>query len=113
MSFSLIFSCLGTLLSGSLADKFGRKNILTFGMTITLFGWIIIYFANNVHMLLLSRMIHGFGYGLVIPCVYLLVGEIALLKYRGMLGVINSLTINLAFMASFGMAAIVPFNVLA
>ena len=111
VSFSLIFSMIGTIISGNLADRFGRKKILILGTSITLVGWLIIYFANNVHMLLLSRMVHGFGYGLVIPCAYLLVGEIALIKYRGFLGVLNTLTINLAFMVCLALAAMIPFNV--
>lgn len=65
----------GTILAGLLADKFGRKptllaSILTFGLA-TAFGAVI----NDIHQLLILRIIDGFGIGGAIPIATTLLAE--------------------------------------
>ena len=65
----------GTILAGWLADKFGRKpvlvaSILTFGLA-TAFGALI----NDIHQLLILRVIDGIGIGGAIPIATTLLAE--------------------------------------
>jgi AAHS family 4-hydroxybenzoate transporter-like MFS transporter len=65
----------GTILAGLLADKFGRKpvllaSILTFGLA-TAFGALI----NDIHQLLVLRIVDGFGIGGAIPIATTLLAE--------------------------------------
>jgi SP family galactose:H+ symporter-like MFS transporter len=72
----------GTLLSGLLADKFGRKFTLILGQAIFAVCWSILFFAKDFQMLITGRFIMGIGCGINSPTVYMLLSEIALIRFR-------------------------------
>ena len=79
-----------TLVSGVVSDALGRKKSLIIGQLFILFGWVILYFAPNFYMLLSARCIIGFGVGIAYPSICLYLSEIALIRMRGTLSVLNT-----------------------
>ena len=50
-----------TLFSGLISDIFGRKKSLIIGQIFVFLGWILLYFAWNLYLLLTARCIMGVG----------------------------------------------------
>ena len=61
---------------GRLADLFGRKRVLFFGLTLFLIGTILCGFATNMLALVIFRVIQGIGAGAVQPINQTLIGDI-------------------------------------
>ena len=47
--------------------------------------------ANGFIVLLIGRIITGFGVGVVVPPTVLYISEISLIKFRGVLGILHAL----------------------
>lgn len=75
MSMALVGMCIGAVLSGILADKFGRKWVII--GSVFLFGSLTIgtAFANNANEMMLYRFITGLGLGAAMPNAATLVSE--------------------------------------
>lgn len=67
IQWSMVIYMLGLSLSqliyGPLSDGFGRRPVVLTGLSIVLLGSLICYFAQNVEMLFLGRLIQGCGTG--------------------------------------------------
>lgn len=61
---------------GRLADLFGRKRVLFFGLSLFLIGTILCGFAPNMLMLVIFRVIQGVGAGAVQPINQTLIGDL-------------------------------------
>lgn len=72
----LLMSTVTVLIYGKLADVFGRKPVFFFGLTIFLIGSILCGFSTSMEMLILFRLIQGFGAGAVMPIATTIVGDI-------------------------------------
>jgi EmrB/QacA subfamily drug resistance transporter len=72
----LLMNAVTVLIYGKLSDLFGRKPILTFGIIIFLIGSILCGVAESMEMLILFRLIQGFGAGAVMPIATTIVGDI-------------------------------------
>lgn len=72
----LLMNAVTVLIYGKLSDLFGRKPILTFGIIIFLLGSVLCGFASSMEMLILFRLIQGFGAGAVMPIATTIVGDI-------------------------------------
>jgi EmrB/QacA subfamily drug resistance transporter len=72
----LLMNSVTVLIYGKLADLFGRKPILTFGIIVFLIGSILCGFANSMQTLIIFRLIQGFGAGAVMPIATTIVGDI-------------------------------------
>ncbi len=66
------------LLSGSLADKYGRKGFLLLGMTIFILGSIWAGFSTSPYELVAARLAQGIGGGLLVPATLSLITNIFL-----------------------------------
>ena len=93
------------LLSGTVADFIGRKRTLIFGQICIISGWAIVYLAKHFHVLLIGRFITGLGTGLGLPVQTLQLSEIALIKMRGTLSMMNYLIMNVGILYSLILAA--------
>lgn len=67
LSAALVGMSIGAILSGPLADKFGRKKVITF--TTLLFGafTVLCGFATSTQELMIYRFITGIGLGAAMP----------------------------------------------
>ena len=84
------------LTSGILNEALGRKKTLVLGQTIILIGWSLIYFTKSYELLVFARFFMGIGAGLCYPTTYMYLSEIALVKYRGSVSILNTTTVNIA-----------------
>ncbi|MCM3568734.1 MDR family MFS transporter [Neobacillus mesonae] len=72
----LLMNSVTVLIYGKLSDLFGRKPILSLGIIIFLIGSILCGFATTMHMLIIFRLVQGFGAGAVAPIATTIVGDI-------------------------------------
>lgn len=75
LSAALVGMSIGAILSGPLADKFGRKKVITF--TTLLFGafTVLCGFATSTQELMIYRFITGVGLGAAMPNISTIVSE--------------------------------------
>jgi Na+/melibiose symporter-like transporter len=75
----IIFMIFGISLSKKLADKYGKRDVYKYGLLIaTLFVLIFIFFKpNNVILMFLSQILHGFSYGITIPILWAMIADVA------------------------------------
>lgn len=67
---------------GKLADLFGRKPIIVFGLIVFMAGSILCGLAQSIELLILFRLIQGIGAGAVIPMATTIVGDIYSIEER-------------------------------
>ncbi|MED1469711.1 MDR family MFS transporter [Bacillus salipaludis] len=72
----LLMNSVTVLIYGKLSDLFGRKPIMFFGVIIFLIGSTLCGFASSMKMLIIFRLIQGFGAGAVMPIATTIVGDI-------------------------------------
>ncbi|WP_070120258.1 MDR family MFS transporter [Bacillus marinisedimentorum] len=72
----LLFQAATVLIYGKMSDLFGRKPVFVVGVTIFLAGSILAGFASSMKMLIVFRLIQGFGAGAVMPIASTIVGDI-------------------------------------
>jgi sugar porter (SP) family MFS transporter len=92
-SCALLGCLLGSLISGGLSDKFGRKKLLIvsallFAVSSVLTGW-----AFSFHAFVLWRIVGGVAIGMASNLSPMYIAEVAPAKMRGQLVAINQLTI--------------------
>lgn len=76
---------LGALIAGDLADFFGRRTTIIAGCGIFMVGVILQVASTTVPLLVVGRLIAGFGVGFVSAIIVLYMSEIAPRKVRGAL----------------------------
>ncbi|MEH7076079.1 MDR family MFS transporter [Neobacillus drentensis] len=72
----LLMNSITVLIYGKLSDLFGRKPILTIGIIFFLIGSVLCGFATSMKMLIIFRLIQGFGAGAVTPIATTIIGDI-------------------------------------
>ena len=100
------------LLSGFINDFLGRKKAMLLGQFIALLGWIGSYFAHTYTFMILGRCVVGAGIGILVSTTTIYLSEISLIRFRGMLSMMNILNSALFVAVSLVCAAVVPFNTL-
>lgn len=83
LSASLFGMMIGAVVLSPLADKFGRRTIAAWGLTISGVGMLLAMVSWSVEALLIGRMITGLGIGAILASVNTLVAEYAGEKYVG------------------------------
>jgi len=75
----IIFMIFGISLSKKLADKYGKRDVYKYGLLIaTLFVLIFIFFRpDNVILMFVSQILHGFSYGITIPILWAMIADVA------------------------------------
>lgn len=76
---------IGTLSSGFLADRFGRRKVLIAGVTVFTFFTLVGAIYTNIAWIIIMRFLGGLGAGCVFPLPYLMLTEISPGRYRGIL----------------------------
>lgn len=74
---------IATLVSGFLADKFGRKKMIIAGAVVFIVSVFIIYYSNTFVTLLSGRLIQGIGVGIITMVVPLYLSESMPTSLRG------------------------------
>ena len=99
-SCALLGCLLGSILSGGLSDKFGRKRLLLasgvlFAVSSVLTGW-----AYSFHAFVAWRMVGGVAIGMASNLSPVYIAEIAPARLRGRLVAMNQLTIVIGILAA-------------
>src|SRR3712207_1805151 len=105
---SLLFpgAAFGALLGGKLADRLGRKGSLLVCAGLFLFGALICAIAPNVPIMMIGRILLGFGVGAAAVTCPLYLAEIARVDRRGRMVTINELMIVTGQFLAFAMNAL-------
>ena len=91
----------GCLLSGSLANRYGRKKVLLFTSFIFIAGTAICSLAPDVITLIAGRFVLGLGVGIASYAAPLFIAEISVPDKRGAMVLLNSMFITGAQAAAF------------
>jgi len=73
----------GSLTSGQLADKYGRRTLIRYGSIMQIAVALLFYMANSLAFLFLLRFIYGFSFGFTVAVTTSMFAEITPEKYRG------------------------------
>ncbi|KAJ1388075.1 Sugar/inositol transporter [Sesbania bispinosa] len=91
---------LSSLVASTVTRKFGRKLSMLFGGLLFLVGALINGFAQHVWMLIVGRILLGFGIGFANQSVPLYLSEMAPYKYRGALNIGFQLSITIGILVA-------------
>ncbi|WP_198538108.1 MFS transporter [Marinicella sediminis] len=84
---------------GFLSDVWGRKKVITLGLTLFLTGSVIAALASSIEMIILGRLIQGMG--AIASTGLALIADVSRPEQRGkMMGIVGS-SIGLSFMLAF------------
>ncbi|MGQ7944210.1 MFS transporter [Flavobacterium sp. WC2509] len=75
----IIFMIVGITLSKNLADKYGKRNIFGIFLFISTVFILAFYFfpPDNIRLIFLSQIFHGFFYGITIPILWAMIADVA------------------------------------
>ncbi|KAL3525152.1 hypothetical protein ACH5RR_013524 [Cinchona calisaya] len=108
VAMSLIGATVITTFSGSVADWLGRRPMLIISSVLYFLSGLVMLWAPNVYVLLLARLLDGFGIGLAVTLVPLYISETAPPEIRGLLNTLPQFTgsagMFLSYCMVFGMS---------
>ncbi|XP_022873349.1 monosaccharide-sensing protein 2-like [Olea europaea var. sylvestris] len=108
VAMSLIGATVITTCSGTISDSVGRRPMLIFSSGFYFLSGLIMLWSPNVYVLLLARLLDGFGIGLAVTLVPLYISETAPSEIRGLLNTLPQFTgtagMFLAYSMIFGMS---------
>ncbi|CAH2076679.1 unnamed protein product [Thlaspi arvense] len=108
VAMSLIGATLITTWSGGVADWLGRRPMLILSSILYFVGSLVMLWSPNVYVLLLGRLLDGFGVGLVVTLVPIYISETAPPEIRGLLNTLPQFTgsggMFLSYCMVFGMS---------
>ncbi|XP_010690557.2 monosaccharide-sensing protein 2 [Beta vulgaris subsp. vulgaris] len=108
VAMSLIGATIITTCSGPVSDRFGRRPMMIISSICFFFSALIMLWSPNVYVLLLGRLLDGFGSGLAVTLVPLYISETAPTDIRGSLNTLPQFTgsggMFVAYCMVFGMS---------
>lgn len=108
VAMSLIGATLITTCSGTISDWIGRRPMLILSSMFYFLSGLIMFWSPNVYVLLLARLLDGFGVGLAVTLVPLYISETAPSEIRGLLNTLPQFTgsggMFLSYCMIFGMS---------
>lgn len=99
---------IGTLMASFLNEHIGRKKALLISIITMILGATTCYVANSFLVLMVGTLVCGLGTGLTLSPSYTLLSEISLIKFRGSLGSMNTLTANCGYLYGLVIGMCVP-----
>ncbi|TVU27580.1 hypothetical protein EJB05_19071, partial [Eragrostis curvula] len=107
VAMSLIGATVITTFSGPVSDSVGRRPMMIASSLLYTLGGIMMLWSPNVYVLLLSRLVDGFGIGLAVTLVPVYISETAPPDIRGLLNTLPQFTgsggMFLSYCMVFGM----------
>ena len=75
----IIFMIVGISFSKGLADKYGKRDVFMSALFVSTLFIAVFYFFNpeNLRLMFLSQILHGFFYGLTIPLLWAMIADVA------------------------------------
>ncbi|KAJ3643126.1 hypothetical protein Zmor_025856 [Zophobas morio] len=103
----------GSLLSGVLMDRCGRKLALQIASMPLIVGWILIGLAPNHAILLLGRLVAGLSAGLTAAAGQVLIGEISEPHLRGMFSSVPFASYSFGILLVYALGSLLPWRYVA
>lgn len=97
----LLGAMFGSLLSGRLTDRFGRRRLMLIISALFVFGTVVASFATEVYAILFGRLFIGFAIGMGSYTAPLYIAEVSPYELRGGLVSLNQLAITIGILCSF------------
>ena len=94
VSMALIGAAIGSLFSGTLSDKIGRKPVIMIADALFTIGAIMMAYAPTINFLMAGRVVIGLGVGAAAQIVPLYLAEVAPKEIRGKLIAMNTALIT-------------------
>ena len=94
MTWALIGAAAGSLFSGTLSDKIGRKPVILLADLLFTIGALLMAFAPSINFLMFGRVVIGLGVGIAAQIVPLYLAEVAPTDIRGKLVAFNTAMIT-------------------
>lgn len=114
VAMSLIGATIITMFSGAISDWVGRRPMLIVSSIFYFFSGLAMLWSPNVYILLLARLIDGFGIGLAVTLVPVYISETAPPEIRGLLNTLPQFTgsagMFLSYCMVFGMSLMVQHD---
>ncbi|XP_021746491.1 monosaccharide-sensing protein 2-like [Chenopodium quinoa] len=108
VAMSLIGATVITTCSGAISDSIGRRPLLILSALFYFVGSLVMLWSPNVYILLLARLLDGFGIGLAVTQVPVYISETAPPEIRGSLNTLPQFTgsggMFLSYCLIFGMS---------
>ncbi|KAL5713752.1 trans-aconitate methyltransferase 2 [Ranunculus cassubicifolius] len=108
VAMSLIGATVITTCSGPISDRFGRRPMLILSSCLYFISGLVMLWSPNVYVLLLARLLDGFGIGLSVTLVPVYISETAPSEIRGLLNTLPQFTgsggMFLSYCMVFGMS---------
>ncbi|XP_008778123.2 monosaccharide-sensing protein 2-like [Phoenix dactylifera] len=108
VAMSLIGATIITTFSGAVSDCIGRRPILILSSVLYFLSGLVMLWSPNVYILLLARLIDGFGIGLAVTLVPVYISETAPPEIRGLLNTLPQFSgsggMFLSYCMVFGMS---------
>ncbi|XP_044488933.1 monosaccharide-sensing protein 2 [Mangifera indica] len=92
VAMSLIGATIITTCSGAISDWLGRRPMLIISSVLYFIGGLVMLWSPNVYVLLLGRLLDGFGIGLAVTLVPIYISETAPPEIRGLLNTLPQFT---------------------
>ncbi|KAJ0011360.1 monosaccharide-sensing protein 2-like [Pistacia vera] len=92
VAMSLIGATIITTCSGAISDWLGRRPMLIISSILYFIGGLVMLWSPNVYVLLLARLLDGFGIGLAVTLVPVYISETAPPEIRGLLNTLPQFT---------------------
>jgi len=92
VAMSLIGATVITTVSGPVSDFLGRRPMLVISSLLYFLGGLVMFWSPNVYVLLLGRLLDGFGVGLAVTLIPVYISETAPPEIRGQLNTLPQFT---------------------
>lgn len=108
VAMSLVGATIITTCSGAISDWIGRRPMLIASSILYFISGLVMLWSPNVYILLLARLLDGFGIGLAVTLVPVYISETAPSEIRGLLNTLPQFTgsggMFLSYCMVFGMS---------
>lgn len=102
----------GILCGGCITEKFGCVWGLRTSLSLQMAGWILVFWAQSFPQLILGRVLTGFGAGLNTPADYMILTDLSLIRFRGIVAVLNSSANNMGWLVGLILGKFLPLKLL-
>ncbi|KAI5724892.1 hypothetical protein M8J77_008456 [Diaphorina citri] len=105
-----LFHPLGAIISGYVVEVVGRKKVMMIVCVPFFLGWVLLYNANSVRMIMISTMTMGVGMGFCEGPIMSYLGEVCEPRIRGSLTLLTGVSGSLGLLAIFFLNALTDWR---
>lgn len=109
-SILFLFHPVGAIISGYFLEIIGRKKLMMIVCLPFFAGWILLYYAKSVNMILMATIIMGIGIGFCEAPIISYLGEVCEPRIRGALTLLTGASGNMGVLAIFFVNAITDWR---